>query len=373
MGGTNNAVAGINLTNAELAQIYTTASGTVTIGDSRQTGNITFTTATPATTAGASTVVVQDPTGPGQIILDDGAGTGTGLDGNGGTVTLTPGTGGIEAVVAAAADTAGRTKGFTATGTSLTLDLNFAPTPGTQLTIIDNTAAAGTPISGTFANLPQGGTISASYGGDDLHLYRQLCRRRRQRPGADHSFPTARSDWDHSFAGTGDRRHDGDDHGHKPGGCHGGAFRQHRCDDYQRHGHPDHRHKSAGDRRGGCNVRPRGGTSATSSSDQFSYAPVVAGISPASGPTTGGTTVTITGAGFTGATAVDFGTVAASTFTVVSDSEITATSPAGTGTVDVTVLVLAAPRPRHRPINSATCRWWRGSVLHWGRLLAARK
>ena len=54
IGGTNNAaVAGINLTTAELAQIYTTSTGTVTIGDSLQTGNITFSTATPATTAGA--------------------------------------------------------------------------------------------------------------------------------------------------------------------------------------------------------------------------------------------------------------------------------------------------------------------------------
>jgi len=92
IGGTNNAVAGINLTDAELAQIFTTASGTVTFGDSSQTGNITFTTATPATTPGAATAVVQSTTGPGQIILDD-TGSGTGLNGNSGTVTLTPGTG----------------------------------------------------------------------------------------------------------------------------------------------------------------------------------------------------------------------------------------------------------------------------------------
>ena len=71
LGGTNSAVAGINLTDAELAQIQTTATGTLTIGDSAQTGNITFTTATPATTPGASTLVVQDPAGAGQIILDD--------------------------------------------------------------------------------------------------------------------------------------------------------------------------------------------------------------------------------------------------------------------------------------------------------------
>ena len=54
IGGSNNSVVGgINLTSAELAQIYTTAGGTITIGDGQQTGNITFSTATPATTAGA--------------------------------------------------------------------------------------------------------------------------------------------------------------------------------------------------------------------------------------------------------------------------------------------------------------------------------
>ena len=81
-----------------------------------------------------------------------------------------------------------------------------------------------------------------------------------------------------------------------------------------------------------------GGTSATSSADQFSYTPVVTGISPAAGLATGGTTVTITGTGFTGATAVDFGSTKATSFTVVSDTEITAISPAGTGVVDVTVV-----------------------------------
>ena len=44
LGGSNNAVAGINLTDAELVQIQPlpTLSGTVTIGDSSQTGDITF-------------------------------------------------------------------------------------------------------------------------------------------------------------------------------------------------------------------------------------------------------------------------------------------------------------------------------------------
>ena len=47
--------------------------------------------------------------------------------------------------------------------------------------------------------------------------------------------------------------------------------------------------------------------------------------------------MTITGTGFTAATKVDFGTSAATNLVVVSPTEITVTSPAGSGTVDVTV------------------------------------
>lgn len=65
--------------------------------------------------------------------------------------------------------------------------------------------------------------------------------------------------------------------------------------------------------------------------------PVVTAISPASGPPAGGTSVTLTGSGLTGATGVTFGTASA-TFTVVSDTQITATSPPqSAGTVPVTV------------------------------------
>jgi hypothetical protein len=64
--------------------------------------------------------------------------------------------------------------------------------------------------------------------------------------------------------------------------------------------------------------------------------PVITNVSPASGPTAGGTVVTITGNFFTGATSVKFGTTAATSFTVNSGTSITATAPAGTlGTVDI--------------------------------------
>ncbi len=68
-------------------------------------------------------------------------------------------------------------------------------------------------------------------------------------------------------------------------------------------------------------------------------APVVQNIHPSSGPTCGGTVVTITGTNFTGATAVFFGSVPAEQFTIQSDTTIIATSPPGSpGTVDITVV-----------------------------------
>jgi hypothetical protein len=83
----------------------------------------------------------------------------------------------------------------------------------------------------------------------------------------------------------------------------------------------------------------RAGASAASAADQFSYLspPTVTGLSPGSGPATGGTIVTITGTGFSGNVSVQFGTAPAPAITVNSATQITATSPAGTGTVDVTV------------------------------------
>ncbi len=60
-------------------------------------------------------------------------------------------------------------------------------------------------------------------------------------------------------------------------------------------------------------------------------APKVTAVSPRSGPTAGGTRVTITGTGFSGLTRsrVTFGTTAASKITVVSSTKVTATAPKG--------------------------------------------
>jgi hypothetical protein len=89
---------------------------------------------------------------------------------------------------------------------------------------------------------------------------------------------------------------------------------------------------------------PNGGTSPAVQQDVFTYvgAPTIAanGVVPNSGPTTGGTPVTITGTGFVvgDPTAVAFDTTAATAVVVTSPTTITAVSPAhALGAVAVTV------------------------------------
>jgi hypothetical protein len=75
--------------------------------------------------------------------------------------------------------------------------------------------------------------------------------------------------------------------------------------------------------------------------------PTVTSLSPNSGSVTGGDTVTIVGRDFNSASAVKFGSKPAAGFTVESDTQITATTPAGSspGAVDVTVTTLAGTSP----------------------------
>ncbi|MCL5734933.1 MAG: IPT/TIG domain-containing protein [Actinobacteria bacterium] len=90
-------------------------------------------------------------------------------------------------------------------------------------------------------------------------------------------------------------------------------------------------------------TNPVGTSLMATMASKYSYgAPTVTALNPASGPAVGGNSVVITGTGFTGvsgATAVKFGLVNATSYTVNSPTQITAVAPAGTAgtTVDVTV------------------------------------
>ena len=98
------------------------------------------------------------------------------------------------------------------------------------------------------------------------------------------------------------------------------------------------------------------GTSPVATTDAYTYLPAsppttgpqVSAVSPASGPVGGGTGVTISGTGLSGASAVDFGGVPASSYSVNSaGTAVTAVSPgvANPGSIDVTVTAGGATSP----------------------------
>jgi hypothetical protein len=104
-------------------------------------------------------------------------------------------------------------------------------------------------------------------------------------------------------------------------------------------------------------VTTPGGTSAVNSpADNFTYIaqPAVTGVSPSSGPNAGGTIVTITGTDLSGATAVDFGGVAATGLTNNTASSIQVTAPAGSGTVDVHVTTAGGTSATNSPADNFT-------------------
>lgn len=88
-------------------------------------------------------------------------------------------------------------------------------------------------------------------------------------------------------------------------------------------------------------------TSAKVAADTYIYSngPVVTGVSPGKGLAAGGTATTLTGAGFTGATQVSFGSTLATNVHVISDTQLTATAPAGSGTVTVSVTTPSGTSP----------------------------
>jgi hypothetical protein len=106
--------------------------------------------------------------------------------------------------------------------------------------------------------------------------------------------------------------------------------------------------------------------------------PMVSGVVTSSGlpagNPAGGEQVTITGTGFTGATAISFGTAAVADggFTVADDSTITVTAPAGTatgtGTVDVTVTTPYGTSP----VSAASCYTYLSDTIPFVSAIAGR-
>jgi Regulator of chromosome condensation (RCC1) repeat/IPT/TIG domain len=102
-------------------------------------------------------------------------------------------------------------------------------------------------------------------------------------------------------------------------------------------------------------VTTTGGTSALTKMDTFKYLPTVTGLSPNTGSKAGGTSVTVTGAGFVlGATATvfKFGTAKAKSVECTSTTTCTLTAPAhAVGTVDVKATVNKLSSAKNAPAD----------------------
>ncbi len=86
-------------------------------------------------------------------------------------------------------------------------------------------------------------------------------------------------------------------------------------------------------------VTINGQTATLNNGFTYEEIPTIQHVTPNRGPSAGGNRVQINGAGFTGATAVEFGTVAATSFQVDSDQAITAIAPAEPSKTKVQVTV----------------------------------
>jgi len=99
----------------------------------------------------------------------------------------------------------------------------------------------------------------------------------------------------------------------------------------------------------GATVAPSGSESGQEIelSAEVQPAPAIASVSPSSGSIAGGTAVTIAGTNLGGASAVKFGSLPAASFSVESDTQITATAPpsAVPSKVDLSVTTLAGTSP----------------------------
>jgi IPT/TIG domain-containing protein len=96
-------------------------------------------------------------------------------------------------------------------------------------------------------------------------------------------------------------------------------------------------------------VRTKGGRSAKVNTARFTYAlekPAVTGLTPDSGPLTGGNVVTVSGSGFTAVTAVTFAGTPGTSVVVVSPTQLSVVAPAhDPGLVHVNVTNAAGTSP----------------------------
>ena len=92
---------------------------------------------------------------------------------------------------------------------------------------------------------------------------------------------------------------------------------------------------------GPITVTTAGGTATSSGAFSVQPAPTIASTAPASGPA--GTTVVVTGTGLTGVTGVTFGGVAATVFTPVSSTQLSAVVPAGALSGPISLTLASGP------------------------------
>ncbi|HEV7586436.1 MAG TPA: IPT/TIG domain-containing protein [Solirubrobacteraceae bacterium] len=100
------------------------------------------------------------------------------------------------------------------------------------------------------------------------------------------------------------------------------------------------------------------GASAATSADIYKFTPTVVGVTPNAGPVAGGTSVTVTGAGFapgTTATKFNFGTTKATSVSCPTSSECTMLAPAhAAGTIEVTAIVNKVSSLKQPPADNFT-------------------
>ena len=102
---------------------------------------------------------VNNGTGVGLVeVYDRGGGSGRSLLSTAHTFAAV-----VNATYTTGAEVPVSSNGFTATGKTVNFTLNYAPTTGTQLMVVQNTGLASS--AGTFSNLAQGQTVALSYGG----------------------------------------------------------------------------------------------------------------------------------------------------------------------------------------------------------------